>query len=1016
MLENARSQLFIVLLALLGAIVCFTTLSPTYGPDLKGGTQLIYEVPEDIVSNLTKEEGVALTDVMEQTIAVLSDRIDPNGTIDALITRSGETGILMELPYFEDPQDLIRVKNRIGNLGKLEFRIVADQDYASAATDDSAEINFSNIAEEKKRLETWLQQPGNMALFADNIGDLVANVRRFNEDPSQGPINFSNIHWYVRLIGPSPSNPDAWDNSYTDVPLLAPSTVKAYDDAAWNNGLVPDEVKQKDPRDQFLVELIAVNMHEDHFTGEDLDPSGVSPTTSRDGGLAVAYQLNDTKSGEYADWSEKYLNKCSAIILNGIVESAPRFESRIPGAGQITGDFTRPEVEELVKVLRTGSLRVEPEFVSQQVIGPNLGADSIQKGLYSLLIGGVLVFVFMLTYYGKAGIIACLTLLMNMSLLWAAMLFMQATVTLPGLGGIVLTLGMAVDANVLIYERVREELTKGKDLLRAVRAGFERAMSAILDANITTFLVGIVLFNVGVGPVRGFAVTLMAGIVMTVFTQFFVTRVLFHYALDKKLLEGWKPPTLLSNTKINFVGHIRKCLVLSTVVIVTGLTFAIGYVPREVMMGIDFTGGANLQMVVAQETSAADIRAEINADAQLSAAYENIGVNTVGETDESGRTNEFNLRLKLNDAQRAEISEGRKAWRTTKQQAEADDLPPPPPYEPDYLLELKRVFGDQLVKPASSDARTDEDPDSPLLFAQIELHFQSDVSIADIQAKLVENKLMKGLAEAIPDPAAGTAKDVLIQWKVPNSTKTWELFDLARAALGDLKTTDGKKIILSNPFPEAQEIQGRLVDDLRNAAIGALILSWILVIFYVRIRFHEYKFGFAAVVALIHDVLVTFGVVAAANYFELVHAEISINMIAAFLTIIGYSVNDTIVVFDRIRENVQENARAGVTEPMRTLINRSLNQTLSRTLITTGLTLFVVCSQFGVNWGSNSDLESFAFAMIVGMISGTYSTMYIAAPILLSMRHEDIHVKPIEEGEGEEADAAATAEAKAPAQ
>jgi preprotein translocase SecF subunit len=194
--------------------------------------------------------------------------------------------------------------------------------------------------------------------------------------------------------------------------------------------------------------------------------------------------------------------------------------------------------------------------------------------------------------------------------------------------------------------------------------------------------------------------------------------------------------------------------------------------------------------------------------------------------------------------------------------------------------------------------------------------------------------------------------------------------------------------VLSDPFPEAQEIQGRLVNDLRNAAIGALILAWGLIVLYLRVRFHEYKYGVAAVIALIHDVLVTLGIVVFVNHMGWVHVEINLAMIACFLTIIGYSVNDTIIIFDRIREHVNDDARQGIQTPFRELINRSVNQTMSRTVLTTGLTMLVVIAQFVVNWGSDSDLESFAFGMLVGMITGTYSTIYIAAPILIWL-HKD---------------------------
>ncbi len=976
MLENASRQLFLVLLALLAGLACVLTLKPALGSDLKGGTQLRYEVPQDVLQQLVTKENASIEAIMAQTIGVIIERIDPTGTLDPLVTRSGETGILIELPYFDDPLDLKKVEERIANLGKLEMRIVADADYADGP------VKFQ-LPAEKTRLEAWLKAGDNRKEFLEDFG----TIRRFNEDPQQGPMQFGNLAWFPRLIKPRPEDPKLWDASYTNIPLLSPATVKVYGDAEWSNGMVPESMQKLPANQQYLVELVALNMHERHFSGEDLDPAGVQATTSQDGGLAVAYSIVGALTGDYADWSEKWIGKCSAIVLNGVVKSAPRFESKIPGRGQIHGDFTKAEVEELVKVLRTGSLRVEPELQSKLIIGPTLGQESILRGIWSLLAGSVLVFVFMLGYYRRAGTIACITLVLNAFLLYAAMLFMQATLTLPGLGGIVLTMGMAVDANVLIYERIREELAKGKDLLRAVRAGFERAMSAILDSNITTFLVGIVLFNVGTGPVRGFAVTLMVGIVTTVFTQFFVTRLLFHYALEKKWLVDYRPRHWLANLDVDFVRHIGKCVALSSVVILGGLAYALFAVPREVMLGTDFTGGANLRMVVSQPTSADEVRNRLAGDAQFRSQYPNATVNTVGDADASGRVTEFNVRLKLDDAQRDVIVAERRAWVERRQTAEKAGEQPPAAYEPPYVVQLRRIFGDQLVKPAFSDAITVPTADGSrnLKFAQVDLHFGAPVNVVEATTALTTNLRGSRVTVLGDDPAATATRDLRVEWTTQASTRDWELFDVARSALSDLKDTAGRPMKLSDPFPEAEEIQGRLVDELRNAAIGALILAWVLIVLYLRVRFHEYKYGVAAVVALVHDVLVAFVVVVLANHLGWVRAEINLAMIACFLTIIGYSVNDTIVIFDRIRENVTDNKRIGTEEPFRTLINRALNQTMSRTLLTSGLTLLVVLAQFLVNWGSESDLESFAFAMIIGMLSGVYSTVYIAAPILIWM-------------------------------
>ncbi|MBL8729639.1 MAG: protein translocase subunit SecD [Planctomycetes bacterium] len=981
MLENASRQLFLVVLALLAGLASVLMLKPTLGPDLKGGTQLRYEVPRDVLAQLETKENASIEGIMAQTIGVIIERIDPTGALDPLVTRSGETGILIELPYFEDPLDLKKVLERIANLGKLEMRIVADADYAEGP------VKF-NLQAEKARLEAWLNAGENRK---DVAADPTTAIRRFNNDQTQGPLQFNNLAWYPRLVKPKPDDAKVWDLSYTRIPLLEPATVKVFTDAEYNGGVVPEAVQKLPASKQYLVELIALNMHERHFSGEDLDPSGVQATTSQDGGLAVAYSIVGALQSDYADWSEKWIGKCSAIVLNGLVKSAPRFESKIPGRGQIHGDFTKEEVEELVKVLRTGSLRVEPELQSKLVIGPTLGMEAILRGVWSLLAGSVLVFVVVLAYYRIAGTIACLTLLLNAFLLYAAMLFMQATITLPGLGGIVLTMGMAVDANVLIYERIREELTKGKEMLQAVRAGFERAMAAILDSNITTFLVGIVLFNVGVGPVRGFAVTLMVGIVTTIFTQFLVTRLLFHYALEKKWLANYRPRQFLTNLKLDFVKHIGKCLTLSTVVIVAGLVYAFTAVPREVMLSIDFTGGANLRMVVSQPMSADDARARLAGDAEFQADYPNATVNTIGEADASGRVSEFNVRLKLTDAQREHVEQDRRAWVEKRDAAEQAGDSPPAAYEPPYVGALRRVFGDLLVKPAFNDAFTvpSADGNKNLSFAQIDLHFGAPVSVIEATTELATN--LKGSKVTVlgDDPAATVTKDLRVEWTTPSSTRDWELFEIARTALADLKDTQQKPMRLSDPFPEAQEIQGRYVDDLRNAAIGALILAWVLIVLYLRVRFHEYKYGIGAVVALIHDVLVAFGVVVLANNLGWVHAEISLSMIACFLTIIGYSVNDTIIIYDRIRECVRDNARDGTNEPFRDLINKALNQTMSRTVLTTGLTMLVVIAQFAVNWGSESDLESFAFGMLVGMVTGTYSSVYIAAPILIWL-HKDV--------------------------
>ena len=774
MLENASRQFFFVLLALIAGVICAVTIPPVLGTDLKGGTQLLYEVPADVLDELVKKEGIDVNKVMEDTQKILRERIDPNGTLEPLIVRSGETGILIELNYFPDPQERKRVLDRIGNLGKLEMRIVADDDYRKD------NIRF-NMQAEVGKLQRWLEQPENRALIEKD----PTNIRRFNEAGAAGPSAYPHLAWFPRKVVPQLNQDQwVWNFSFTSPRATATnkSTVKFWQDEQWNGGLVPEAVLEKPANEQFLLEFVAINMHETCFTGENLDPSGVGVGVGRRGGPGVNYKVQEILSDDYADWSEEYIGKASAIILNGEIKSAPTFQGRIPGVGIIEGDFTREEVEELVKVLRTGSLRVEPIKLSENTIGPNLGEKSIFAGVISILSGGALVFLFMLYYYRIAGVIACVSLLMNVLLLYAGMVFMQATLTLPGLGGIVLTLGMAVDANVLIYERIREELQKGKEMLQAVRAGFERAMSAILDSNITTFLVGIVLFNVGTGPVRGFAVTLMIGIVTTVFTQFFVSRLLFHFALAKNKLDGWMPRTLFENRNLDFVRHIKKCVALSSVVILFGLGYSWFAAPREVTLGIDFTGGANLSMVVADATTVEDVRSSLRDDKPFNEAYPNAAVNSAGEaTDEGGQTfTRFNVRLKLTDTQRDEISDQRKAWRAERKQREEQDLAPPAEFVPPYVAELQRIFADQLVKPAFSDPLITPKPnDANRAFAQIDVHFSKPVFVAGLMrvARQGARRLHDHVAARPTAPPPTRATCASSGWcRTP--TKEWMLSNL----------------------------------------------------------------------------------------------------------------------------------------------------------------------------------------------------------------------------------------------
>ncbi|MHC5063914.1 MAG: protein translocase subunit SecD [Planctomycetota bacterium] len=975
MIENARRQVILVLLITIAAVYLITASPFKLGVDLRGGTQLIYEVDIEeakregiIPENASEAElGAKITEI----ITVLQDRIDPQGVTEASVTQRGDTGIIIELPDMV-AEEAAAVERRIENLGQLEMRIVAEDTYRKNG------VAF-NIADEKAHLTKWLDD--NDGEYRRLLAQDPLKISIFHTDP--GPLaGRDKLQWAPAQIRPSLDNEEIWsraDSRSADSPC-----VPVFTDAEWNSGLVPADppgvVGEDGVLQPFLIEFYPINLDERYFTGDDLNPAGVQPTMDDNGLPAIGYEIINQRAGEYADWSEEYIDKRSAIILNGYVQSAPTFVSRIPGSGRITsGEFSQAYVNEMVRVLRTGSLDIRPVLQSRVTIGPTLGQASIDRGFYSIAGGGLLVLLFILAYYRTAGLVAFFSLMLNIFLILGVMQFIRATFTLPGIGGLVLTMGMAVDANILIYERIREELARGKDLLQAVRSGFDRAMVTILDANITTFLAGLVLFNIGVGPIRGFAVTLMVGILTSLFTAFFVSRLSFHFLLEWKKLSSFKAASWFKSLKFDFLRLSKPAFAASMVLIVAGLANMFS-TPRDVVQGLDFTGGANLHVVLGTPETAAEIRGRLESDEKFSSDFPRPRVNTLGEVDSEGKATEFSVRIKLTDTLRQRYDEDQRAW---LQQAEATAYTPP------YYRELERILADVLVPPAFGNAQVVPNPGGGSATASITLNFARPVALASVQERLRDSD-PNIVVRNIPGQEGDVASEMVVdEWNVKVDLQAELLPEMIALALGTITDPQGVAVRPSDPIPEAEEIGGRMVDELRNAAIGALLVAMFLIVMFIRIRFHEYKYGFAAVAALLHDVLITLGIVVLFNAMGWVEAELNLAMIAAFLTIIGYSINDTIVIFDRVRENINEQKRLG--EPVRSteILNRSINQTLSRTILTTTTTLFVVLTQFVVNYGQGSALEGFSFALVIGLLSGTYSTIFIASPLVNWMQNRE---------------------------
>ncbi len=566
------------------------------------------------------------------------------------------------------------------------------------------------------------------------------------------------------------------------------------------------------------------------LTGDALTTAYLSFDQSHFNEPYVSLEFNKKGADKFAKITQENVGRRLAIVLDGKIQSAPVIREAIPsGQAQITGRFTQEEANDLAIVLRVGALPAPVYIEEERTIGPLLRQDSIRNGIRATIIGGILVAVFMFVYYLFAGIIANIALVLNFIILLGALAYFHATLTLPGIAGVILTLGMAVDANVLIYERIREELKAGKLLRQAIPLGYDRAFSAIFDSNLTTLIAAFLLFQFGTGPIRGFAVTLTIGIIASMFTAIFVTRVIFELLLRLKGFTKLHMLKLIGQTKIDFIGKRGICYAISLVVVVGGL--AAFFMKGERSYGIDFTGGQVQEF-------------------------------------------KFEKPVKIEDARTA----------------------------------LKEIN-------------------------------LGDVSIQQVKDEPTELIIR-------------TAGDV-----------TSEISNKFKEAFKDNKSE----------IVKIEKVGPSVGHQLRMKAVYALLYALLGISVYVAFRFKHFNFALAGVVALFHDVFVTIGFMAFTN------REMSLTIVAALLTIAGYSINDTIVIYDRIRENAKLMRKATLKE----LINISVNQTLSRTLLTSFTVLMVVVVLF--IYGGEV-LNDFAFSLIVGFISGVYSTVYIASPLIIAFQ------------------------------
>jgi SecD/SecF fusion protein len=801
---------WLILVALIAgslAIVLPFQEKVTLGLDLQGGTRYVLEV------DTTGLSADVVRDAPERALEVIRNRVDKLGVKEPVIYTERGNRIVVEIPGLS-VEDRERALELIRSTAFLEFRIVhanneelVEELFAKSTAPEGYKIVSATSGEPGARARSYFKRDKSLDPAGATEKDIRDRLGRF-----QAPVGYELLLEREEVQG---------QELY--VPYFVSKRAELTGDSLSNAGVDYDQVM----RPYVTLSFDARGAKRFANVTSDYAPGGAKNPT-----MTKRRQL--------------------AIVLDGTLYSAPEIREAIFGGNaQITGNFSLPEAQNLSIVLRAGALPAPVQVMEERSVDPTLGHDSISSGKKATLYGTASVMVFMVIYYFLAGGVANLALVLNLVLLPLGLIVTAGffsvfatqgpgggrldlpTLTLPGIAGIALTIGMAVDANVLIFERMREEQRLGKSFKGIISAGYDKAFSAIFDANITTLLTGIILFWQGTGPIRGYAVTLCAGIIVSMYTALFVTRMIFDLVASRTSVQHVKMMQLIKMPNVDFLGARKICVILSIVAIAVSWTAL--FMRGQENFGVDFTGGAAITLEYKDKVPVDEVRA----------ALEGAGIKSPG------------------------------------------------------------------------------------------IQYQQKAAV---------------------DAAVGATD--LLEVKVDSESS-------ARATQ-----------ILAEQFAAAEfrvikedNVGAQIGGELQKKAVTATVLALLGIIIYVSFRF-EFPFAAGAVVALLHDVLIAVGV------YCMMGRQLSVTMVAALLTIIGYSVNDTIVIFDRIRENL----KIAPNRRFADVANESINQTLSRTILTSFATMLSVVALLVFGGGSIYD---FALLLFIGMLSGVYSTVYIATPVVL---------------------------------
>lgn len=840
----------------------------------------IQQEDSEIIDELREQESDAVT----RAIEIIRNRVDQYGVSEPSIQKQGARRIVVELPGIAKKEE---AKSLLQGRALLEFKLVKDPEFTfpilnridevlaqSMGYDSSQSATDSLLNNDPSEEEFNKQHPffSVAHLLSQNIADLMVK-----ENEKDLVTNYLNRPEIIKVI------PDNVEFLFSAKPDIVQDGINYY-------------------------RLYCVNKEPELTGGVIVDAqANISPTTTEP---VVNMQMNADGAREWARITGANINKRCAIVLDGFVYQAPNIIGKIPsGNSQITGMADLEEAKLMEIVLKAGALPAPVDIIEERTVGPSLGQDSINQGFNSTLIGFLLVAIFMLVYYRLAGSFADLALLFTMLFIMGILAAFNATLTLPGIAGIILTIGMAVDANVLIFERIREELSTGKTVKASVDAGFAHSYSAIFDSNITSFFTAIILYQFGSGPIQGFALTLMIGILASLFSALVITKIIFEFMIAKgyKINVGHKS-VLFDKFQFDFLGHRKIAYGISGVLFILGLGSLLF---RGLELGIDFKGGSEIALQFEKPVNITEMRNELS----------NIGLGNV-EVKTFGNESGILVRTELQDI--------------------------PPVVIPNVLEALHRA----IAKHSQEAKATIIDSSGSSFTLEVE-----NPQLADL---LTEKLFKDGFQATRASNDPGNSQLIV------NLT----ISDWIKENLIEKHSDNTFKVL------KEEKVGPKIGKELKTDAIIAIVLSLIVILIYLGFRF-KVGFAFGAVAALFHDVIITLGV-----FSELygiipgLNLEISISVVAAFLTLVGYSINDTVVVFDRIREDIKIHKTADLKD----IMNKAINKTMRRTIVTSLTTLLVVAVLL---FFGGEVLRGFAFTLFFGIIIGTYSSIFVASSFVL---------------------------------